>query len=71
MSNENNKTFLRDQATTEEKTEMRENVYRIGRFGYEEYEALAKKARSREEYDFYIEQAHWAFKSREAQTFGS
>ena len=66
-----NKTFLRSHATTEEKTEMYENSIRIGSFDYEEYEALADKARSREEYDFYMERAHWAFKSSEAVEFGA
>lgn len=50
---------------------MRENCIRIGPFGHEEYEALAEKARSREEYDFYMNQAHWAFKSEEALVFGA
>ena len=70
MSN-GNKGFIRIQATEEEKAEMRENCIRIGRFGYEEYETLADKARSREEYDFYTYQAHWAFKSAEALVFGA
>lgn len=69
MQNEN-KNFIRIQATAEEKAEMRKNCIRIGRFGYEEYEDLADKAKSREEYDFYTNQAHWAFKSAEALVFG-
>lgn len=68
---DNIKNFIRSHATEEEKAEMRQNCIRIGRFGYEEYEALAEKARSREEYDFYVYQAHWAFKSAEALVFGA
>lgn len=70
MQNES-RDFIRDRATEYEKAEMQKNCIRIGRFGYEEYEALAEKAKSREEYDFYKDRAHWAFKSVEALEFGA
>lgn len=66
----NIRSFIRNHATEEEKAEMQKNCIRIGRYGHEQYEALADKARSQEEYNFYKTQAHWAFKSAEALEFG-
>ena len=49
---------------------MYSNRLRIGIFDYERYEALADKAKSREEYEFYMDEARIAFKNTEALTFG-
>lgn len=65
-----NKSNIRKFATEDEKKEMLDNRLRIGDFRYEEYEKLAEQARSQEEREFYEDQAHWAFKSSEALTFG-
>lgn len=68
--NENEKSFSRIHATDEERKEMQSNWDRIGRFRYEAYEYLMTKARSKEEYDFYEDLAHSAFKNYEALEFG-
>ena len=72
MSN-NNKSFEREKATKEEREQMYRNRARICctcSFDYELYETLAEKAKSREEYEFYMDEARLAFKSAEALTFG-
>ena len=67
------KSFEREKATDEEWKQMYQNRARICcicSFDYELYEALAEKAKSREEYEFYMDEARLAFKSAEALTFG-
>lgn len=64
------KDNIRSHATEAERKEMYDNCLRIGDFSYEEYEDLAKHARSQEEREFYEDKAHWAFKSREMLEFG-
>ncbi len=65
------RTFEREKATEEEKEEMKRSRIRLGRFDYEGYEECADRARSKEEFDFYMYEAHWAFKSAEARVFGN